>query len=136
MNLFRAWGPAAIWATVLFLLSAVPDTGSGGLQLPLNDKLAHAMLYAVLGATLANGRARSGSGVSHVLLIVLGVLYGASDEWHQGFVPGRDPDPADWLADVVGLLVGYGTTTRFLGRTNDHRNSVAEGHTPSIQAHE
>jgi VanZ family protein len=84
------------------------------------DKIAHCALYAVLGATLASGRFRASSSVPHVVLLVLGALYGISDEWHQAWVPGRDPDPADWLADVVGLALGYGTTMSFLGRTKDH----------------
>ncbi|SHE23773.1 hypothetical protein BPUTEOMOX_1817 [methanotrophic endosymbiont of Bathymodiolus puteoserpentis (Logatchev)] len=29
-------------------------------------------------------------------------LYGASDEWHQSFVPGRMSDTQDWLADTLG----------------------------------
>ncbi len=29
-------------------------------------------------------------------------LYGISDEWHQAYVPGRDADVLDWLADSMG----------------------------------
>jgi VanZ family protein len=29
-------------------------------------------------------------------------LYGATDEWHQYFVPGRRSDVWDWLADTLG----------------------------------
>ncbi len=29
-------------------------------------------------------------------------LYGASDEWHQSFVAGREADILDWLADTLG----------------------------------
>ncbi|MBI4352838.1 MAG: VanZ family protein [Candidatus Omnitrophica bacterium] len=35
-----------------------------------------------------------------------GVLYGAFDEWHQSFVPGRDPSLYDGLADAAGVLAG------------------------------
>jgi len=35
------------------------------------------------------------------------IIYGATDEIHQYFVPNRDSDVFDWLADVVGALVGY-----------------------------
>jgi VanZ family protein len=115
----RSWGPAAAWAAVLFLLSSIHGT-DGGPSVPFLDKIAHCVLYAVLGAALARGRSRAPSTVPHAVLLVLGALYGISDEWHQSWVPGRDPDPADWLADVVGLAMGYGTTMWFLGRTNDH----------------
>jgi VanZ family protein len=38
--------------------------------------------------------------------VALGVAYGASDEVHQAFVPGRSADPADWAADALGVLAG------------------------------
>jgi VanZ family protein len=33
------------------------------------------------------------------------ISYGASDEWHQSFVPGRDADLLDLLADTTGGLL-------------------------------
>lgn len=124
-NRMRTWGPAAAWATVLFVLSALPALG-GGLHIPFGDKIAHLLLYAVLGSTLAWGWSRAGGRVSHLLLLVLGALYGVTDEWHQLYVPGRVPDPADWLADVVGLVLGYGTTLALLGRTGHTEVDVKE----------
>lgn len=32
-------------------------------------------------------------------------LYGISDEWHQSFVPGRDTDVMDWVADTLGATL-------------------------------
>jgi len=121
---WRVWGPAAAWAVLLFLLSSIPG-GVGGLALPISDKLVHAALYAVLGSALAFGRARSPMVVPHLVLLCLGALYGVTDEVHQAFVPGRSPDIADWIADVVGLVTGYGTTVAILGRTN-HRVDFEE----------
>ncbi|MBF0294391.1 MAG: VanZ family protein [Magnetococcales bacterium] len=31
--------------------------------------------------------------------------YGAFDEWHQLFVPGRYADLADWMADAIGAAL-------------------------------
>jgi len=117
-NRLRAWGPAAGWAAVLFMLSALPDLG-GFARFPFSDKVAHAGLYAVLGVALAWGRSRSAKPVAHVLLLTLGALYGVSDEWHQMYVPGRIPDVADWLADLFGLLAGYGTAIMVFGWNNE-----------------
>jgi len=115
-NRLRTWGPAALWAAALFFLSSVPDVGEAA-RLPVGDKLVHVVLYAVFGVTLAwAGRSGTGRG-RHELMVVLGVLYGAGDEWHQAFVPGRSPEVADWVADSVGVLIGYGTTAMLLGRT-------------------
>lgn len=38
--------------------------------------------------------------------VVIASLYGASDELHQLFVPGRLCDPADWLTDTCGAALG------------------------------
>jgi hypothetical protein len=63
------------------------------------DKLVHASLFAALALT---GR---WAGVSRVVLIPVLVLYGAGSEVIQGFI-GRDAAVGDWLADVVGVLLG------------------------------
>jgi VanZ family protein len=94
-----------LWALVLFLLSAESQLPPGGWDL-LGDKAAHGVAYAVFGATLAWGRIRSGGIPSRPLLLVLGILWALSDEWHQSFVPGREPSAWDLVADGVGLLVG------------------------------
>jgi len=62
------------------------------------DKVYHALNFGVLALflRLASGRAW--------LAVLLASLYGATDELHQAFVPGRSADPADWLADTLGAL--------------------------------
>jgi VanZ family protein len=71
------------------------------------DKVAHTGLYMILGATLGYGRHHAIRSPPHWVLVGLGALYGATDEWHQGSVRGRYPDWVDWLADVTGVTVGY-----------------------------
>lgn len=71
------------------------------------DKVAHLLLYGVLGAALARGRIRSGGPGQRWLVPSLGLLYAVSDEWHQSWVPGRDPSLGDLAADTLGLLLGY-----------------------------
>lgn len=97
----RAWAPALIWAVVLFGLSSRPSlpVGLGGGL----DKFAHFGAFAVLGFLLARGAIASNLSIVWPLLI--GLVYGASDEIHQHFVPGRYPDPADWIADALGVAV-------------------------------
>ena len=71
------------------------------------DEAAHAGLYAVLGATLGYGKHHATVSPPHWLLVGIGALYGATDEWHQRFVRGRSPELGDWVADVMGVLLGY-----------------------------
>jgi VanZ family protein len=102
----RVWGPAAAWAAVLFLLSAWPDPSVPS-WLRGTDKLAHAGLYAVLGMALGYGRRGAHAPPPHWVMLLVGALYGATDEWHQAFVRGRSPDVGDWFADITGVLLGY-----------------------------
>ena len=41
-----------------------------------------------------------------VLALTATSLYGASDEWHQAFVPLRNSEIRDWVADTIGGAVG------------------------------
>jgi VanZ family protein len=141
------WGPAVLWALVLFVLSelrSVPDPLQPFARIP--SHLVHVAVYSVLGGTLAwawlrrrggweegggGGAgalpARRGDGPrrrrSHLPLLVAGYLYGALDEWHQSFVPGRTPSVLDWVANVTGVTIGYGLALLVLTR----RASQAEG---------
>ncbi len=85
------------WATAIFWMSSLPGT-EVGLQPPW-DKLAHFATYAVLATLLVR------SGLSQALAFLLAVVYGAGDEWHQSFVPGRDASGFDLLADAAGALL-------------------------------
>ncbi len=121
-----AWGPAILWAVCLFLLSEVQEAPPG-LQGILNipDKLVHFVLYFTLGGLLARARRISGSEAWHSVLLAFGFIYAATDEWHQSFVPGRNPDPADWWADVAGVTVGYLLVTATGGRQPDKLKDVS-----------
>jgi hypothetical protein len=81
------------------------------------DKLLHAGGFALLGAFLRFAvvrvqPARRALGVA----VLLAALYGATDELHQRFVPGRSADPFDWAADVVGAVAGAALASAFLRR--------------------
>ena len=75
------------------------------------DKLYHFIEYAILGGLLALAFVKAKPAIVPSKLIwlvaaVLSILYGASDEWHQTFVPGRFATIADWVADVIGSIAG------------------------------
>lgn len=103
------WGPAIAYMAVIFYESSLTDAPLPG---GMSDKVAHAMGYAVLGGLVA--RAVAGgfllplSLVSALLSAVISVVYGATDEWHQRFVPGRTADIRDLLADTIGAVAAVG----------------------------
>jgi VanZ family protein len=94
-----AWLPALAWAALIFGLSARPTLPAP--EVPYLDKVLHFGAYAVLGACLAFAVHRSS--LPMALAVLLGAAYGASDEIHQMFVPGRSPDVFDWVADAAGV---------------------------------
>jgi VanZ family protein len=97
------WLPAIAWAALIFYLSSrrtLPEPPG-----PLGwDKLQHVLGYGAGGFLLARAAGVRGRGL--VAAIALGLLYGASDEVHQAFVPGRNSDVQDWLADALGVAAG------------------------------
>jgi VanZ like family len=96
----RGWLIAGgVWAALIFALSAIPTGGSTG-GVTLTGSLLHIGEYAVLAALLRLG------GLTFASSVVAAVLYGATDELHQAFVPGRDAAVMDLVFDLVGAAVG------------------------------
>jgi VanZ family protein len=82
------------------------------------DKVQHIGAYAVFGLLLLRATALTGL-KPYIRSFIIGALYGASDEFHQSFVPGRDMSGFDWLADVAGLaiaLLAVAVIDKYLGR--------------------
>lgn len=107
----RYWGPVCGYAGLIFFLSAQPHPET---HLPFvthfSDKVLHTVEYAVLGALCYRALRGSGNGSwsrqAIPAAILLASLYGISDEVHQAFVPFRDSNWLDWLADTVGAALG------------------------------
>ncbi|ATX82237.1 VanZ like family protein [Mariprofundus ferrinatatus] len=80
---------------------AVPDLFSW------QDKFIHALAYALMAFFFWS--AAVGAISTHAKLALLTLLfcaiYGATDEWHQSFIAGRDASLFDWLADITGALL-------------------------------
>ena len=95
------WLPVLLWAGVIFALSSIPNLGTGlGTWDLILRKCAHATEYAVLAVLLVRAVGREAPALA------LGILYAASDEFHQSFVRGRHASPIDVGIDTVGLLIG------------------------------
>jgi VanZ family protein len=90
------------------------------------DKLFHALAYAGLAFLLAAVAGLFGRfswrGYLVVLLLIAG--YGALDEAVQALVPGRTADRLDWLADMVGCLLGLSVHAACFSLT--HRRSRSQ----------
>lgn len=99
-TLRRAFWALAI-AGLIFFASSRSYVPSPGIT-RVDDKLGHFAIYGLLGTLVC----RMGGGWRSAVWALLAVsVFGASDEWHQSFVPGRATDVRDWLADSLGAAV-------------------------------
>ena len=74
------------------------------------DKLQHLAAFAALAAAAGLWASpafwKRRSALTLLLTMIVGSAYGAVDEIHQYFVPGRDCNFWDWLADTLGAVLG------------------------------
>ena len=106
--------------TFIFWLSGHSELPGAPGGFPLADKLAHIALYLVLGALMYSAMRCSWARMPdrHVLIFALGavVIYGISDEIHQGFVSMREPGILDLLADSISADLAKQLTNATLGQ--------------------
>jgi hypothetical protein len=106
------WGMVAAYSGLIFYLSSQAYLHSGleFLEFEDADKLQHAVAFAIWSALFSGALRSSRPGMSARRAVLwsslAGSLYGASDEIHQLFVPGRVADVRDWAFDTSGALVG------------------------------
>lgn len=114
---YRIYRAAALfWMAIIFFLSSQPSLPVPGM-FSGQDKLMHFIFYGVLGLFIARGLSPWRGELSWAqigLATLLVALYGASDEFHQSFVPGRSPSVGDLIADTLG---GFFAAWLFKGRT-------------------
>ncbi|NOZ62334.1 MAG: VanZ family protein [Calditrichaeota bacterium] len=106
---FRYQFPAIFWMTAIFVQSSISRLSVPDMGFKMQDKVAHAIEYAILAALLLRAfkylpcgnfsfRALS-------LTLIVGASYAMLDEIHQYFVPGRTADIFDVAADIAGVII-------------------------------
>jgi VanZ family protein len=147
MPFLRYWLPLLLWLCVIFSASAdtrstertsrflepflrwiKPDISAEaiGVVRLIARKTAHVVEYAILAWLTWRAFRRPIRGdrrpwswrlATGVLLCV--ILYAASDEWHQAFVPNRTGAFTDVCIDVAGGIIGIALVWLFYGRNRD-----------------
>ncbi len=105
--------PAIAMASAIFIVSSMEKIPVIELTFRWEDKLLHAIAYAILAFLTARAfYYQDGKPAwrrnAVLLAIAFAAFYGISDEIHQYFVPGRMMDFWDFVADFVGGLIGSG----------------------------
>ncbi len=101
---------AGLWMAFLYIMSSIPQVASYNTFYG-QDKIEHIIAFGVLGFLLSRGFQPHfpGKRFRVVLLVTLIIaIYGALDEFHQMFVPGRTASVMDLIADMIGgFLAAY-----------------------------
>jgi len=106
---FYYWFPILIYCLLIFIQSSYPSTERIP-DWPYIDKMLHFAAYALLGALFLRAfkttRIKNNLKLVLVLSVLFSFFYGISDEIHQYFVPHRNADLMDVLADLLGSIMG------------------------------
>ena len=104
------WLPLLVWMGVIFAGSSIgslPRVGGKATD-GVAHRVAHMLEFAVLGALVLRATS-SGQRITKrelIITVIVVALYGASDEFHQRFTPGRSSEGLSVLFDVAGGLAG------------------------------
>jgi VanZ family protein len=103
--------PLVLYSLLIFYLSSLSNPHIPDFGFSWQDKVIHAGAFFVYGVVLQLFLAKTVGVTSQkkyvIFYLVIGCFFGASDEFHQYFVPGRSCELLDWLADTIGLLLSF-----------------------------
>ena len=104
---------------LIFYFSSEGSTASNSHSSPIADlfgvsawlvrKTAHFIVYFVLGMLVFNAAktlSKQKNNRLALISIIICIVYAASDELHQAFVPGRSAQLTDVLLDSIASIIG------------------------------
>lgn len=129
-----------VWMGVIFYLSHQSGDSSGGLSSGITEmmlnmintifpslkvdidlfhhiirKLAHFTAYFILAVLVINALRTSNifGFKSIIIALLISIIYAATDEFHQSFIPGRGPSIKDVFIDSFGASFGLAIFSAF-----------------------
>jgi VanZ family protein len=103
------WLPLILYCLLIFIQSANPSPEDIP-SFKFMDKLLHFAAYAVMGILFYRAyqtlKIKDNLRMLMFLSAASAALYGISDEIHQSFVPFRQAEVADVIADTIGAFSG------------------------------
>lgn len=120
--------PVLVASCAIYVASSIPSLRPPNLGFNWQDKLFHAIAYFAYAACVHLFVVRTlhlrSPMIVGGLVILTGLAFAASDEWHQTFVEGRVGEIADWLADTTGVLLYVITVIWLRNSRTVHRDAV------------
>lgn len=113
--------PLAIHWITIFILTSLP--GDSLPEFAFDDKVKHFIAYFVLSVFLTitfKVQERYKKFKEHFIkfAFIIAIIYSTFDEIHQAFIPGRSAEILDWIANLLGILLGIYAAYRFLLKFN------------------
>lgn len=102
-----AWLPVVVYMAAIHFLSSLHTLPELPGSFIAWDKAQHFIAYMGLGLLACRAstlRPLLSRIWTNTQAFGIAVLYGAADEVHQMYVPGRSADVDDWIADAAGAL--------------------------------
>jgi VanZ family protein len=103
------WLPLILYCLFIYIQSDHPSPEQI-LIFPYVDKVLHVTAYGIMGILFYRAyqtlRLKDNIKMLMFLSVVSASLYGISDEIHQSFVPFRQAEVADAIADMIGAFSG------------------------------
>ena len=100
------WLMAVAVAAVIYAASSLPIPVGAGPGIPHFDKVVHFVSYGVLALfcfrALWSNADRAPTTWILLVGMIMATIYGALMEFHQGFIPTRDFDVYDMIANGLG----------------------------------
>jgi len=108
-KIYVVYFPLFLYWLLIFTLTTLPSSKLP--EVKINDKIEHFLAYfglsVLLGLTLfTQNKSKLLKKAYYIISVFIVAFYGAVDEIHQLYVPGRFCDINDWLADFVGAIIG------------------------------
>lgn len=119
---------ALLTAAGVLAASSWPSLSVSALGWSFEDKLQHLAVYALLAYLAFRGWVPTDDRIVKWVILAILACFAAADEYHQRWIPGRFVEWGDFLADGVGVLVG------FLAATWQNRRRRPRGAVPDSMA--
>ena len=113
MRYLKYWAPPILYMVLIFAISSLeqPPLPTPKFEWLSIDKIYHFIEYGILSVLLTIALINAPpkwlpANWIWVTAALISILYGASDEWHQTFVPGRSATFSDFVSDAIGAIAG------------------------------
>jgi len=113
--------PFMAWLLIIFIQSSFPAVELPKVEFFSADKIVHMGVFGLLAALcfislIHIQKENLFTGSAYLWTGIITILYGASDEIHQYFVPNRSSELQDWLADIAGIIIMLALIKLFLSK--------------------